>query len=139
MKEQSMSDEKAMGQVVQIDEAQIRNHFGEMVRCMVPVDTNAASLGRSPGLEAINPRGRGVLAKSISCQTFETAIIERHRRRESSRRVEDITEARWSTRVTQSTLSNLNMKIHAKLGRTGASKAALMGQGSQPLSHSWSS
>jgi putative transposase len=37
-------------------------------------------------------------------QTFETAIIERYRRRESSveeavRRVEDITEAFWGTRV----------------------------------------
>ena len=56
-------------------------------------------------------------------QTFETAIIERYRRRESSveesliemylagisvRRVEDITEALWGTRVSPSTVSNLN-------------------------------
>jgi hypothetical protein len=35
MKEQAMSDEnavKAMGQVIQIDEASIRGHLGEMVR-----------------------------------------------------------------------------------------------------------
>ena len=53
----------------------------------------------------------------------ETAIIERYRRRESSveealiemylagisvRRVEDITEALWGTRVSPSTVSNLN-------------------------------
>ena len=53
---------------------------------------------------------------------FETAIIERYRRRESSveealvemyltgvsvRRVEDITEALWGTRVSPSTLSEL--------------------------------
>ena len=60
-------------------------------------------------------------------QTFETAIIERYRRRESSveealiemylagvsvRRVEDITEALWGTRVSPSTVSDLNKKIY---------------------------
>jgi putative transposase len=63
-------------------------------------------------------------------QTFETAIIERYRRRESSveealiemylagvsvRRVEDITEALWGTRVSPSTVSNLNKKIYATI------------------------
>ncbi len=63
-------------------------------------------------------------------QTFETAIIERYRRRESSveealiemylagvsvRRVEDITEALWGTRVSPSTVSNLNKKVYAKI------------------------
>ena len=63
-------------------------------------------------------------------QTFETAIIERYRRRESSveealiemylagisvRRVEDITEALWGTRVSPSTVSNLNKQIYAKI------------------------
>ena len=56
--------------------------------------------------------------------------IERYRRRESSveealiemylagisvRRVEDITEALWGTRVSPSTVSNLNKKIYAKI------------------------
>ena len=56
-------------------------------------------------------------------QTFETAIIERYQRRESSveealiemylagvslRRVEDITEALWGTGVSPGTVSNLN-------------------------------
>jgi len=59
--------------------------------------------------------------------TFETAIIERYRRRESSveealiemylagvsvRRVEDITEALWGARVSASTVSRLNTKIY---------------------------
>ena len=63
-------------------------------------------------------------------QTFETAIIERYRRRESSveealiemylagvsvRRVEDITEALWGTRVSPSTVSDLNKKIYATI------------------------
>jgi putative transposase len=58
---------------------------------------------------------------------FETAIIERYKRRESSveealvemypagvsvRRVEDITEALWGTRVSSGTVSRLNQKIY---------------------------
>lgn len=63
-------------------------------------------------------------------QKFETAIIERYRRRESSveeammemylagvsvRRVEDITEALWGTKVSPSTVSNLNKKIYDRI------------------------
>jgi putative transposase len=63
-------------------------------------------------------------------QTFETAIIERYRRRESSveealiemylagvsvRRVEDITEALWDTRVSPSTVSDLSKKIYGTI------------------------
>ena len=55
-------------------------------------------------------------------QTFETAIIERYRRRESSveealieSRVEDITEALWGTRVSPSTVSDLNKKIYGTI------------------------
>lgn len=58
---------------------------------------------------------------------FETVIIERYRRRESSveealiemylagvsvRRVEDITEALWGTKVSPGTISNLNKKAY---------------------------
>jgi transposase-like protein len=61
---------------------------------------------------------------------FETAIIERYRRRESSveealvemylagvsvRRVEDITEALWGSRVSSSTISELNKRIYASI------------------------
>src|ERR1700761_450233 len=61
---------------------------------------------------------------------FETAIIERYRRRESSveealvemylagvsvRRVEDITEALWGQRVSPSTVSALNQKIYEQI------------------------
>ena len=64
--------------------------------------------------------------------TFETAIIERYRRRESSveealiemylagisvRRVEDITEALWGTRVSPSTVSNLNKKVYGRIAK----------------------
>lgn len=61
---------------------------------------------------------------------FETQIIERYKRREASveeamiemylagvsvRRVEDITEALWGTRVSPSTVSELNQKIYVHI------------------------
>ncbi|SMD16458.1 IS256 family transposase [Sporomusa malonica] len=61
---------------------------------------------------------------------FETAIIERYRRRESSveealiemylagvsvRRVEDITEALWGSKVSPSTISELNKKAYVHI------------------------
>lgn len=61
---------------------------------------------------------------------FETAIIERYRRRECSveealvemylagvsmRRVEDVTEALWGTRVSASTVSDLNRKLYGRI------------------------
>ena len=36
-----MSDEKPMGQIIQIDEARIRDHLGEMVRGTVEETLNA--------------------------------------------------------------------------------------------------
>jgi len=61
---------------------------------------------------------------------FETAIIDRYRRKQSSveealvemylagvsvRRVEDITEALWGTRVSSSTVSELNQRIYGRI------------------------
>ena len=61
---------------------------------------------------------------------FETAIIERYRRRETSieealiemylagvsvRRVEDITQVLWGTRVSSGTISNLNQKAYENI------------------------
>ena len=61
---------------------------------------------------------------------FETQIIERYKRREPSveealvemylagvsvRRVEDITEALWGTRVSASTVSELNQKVYGQI------------------------
>jgi len=62
--------------------------------------------------------------------TFETQIIERYKRREASveealiemylagvsvRRVEDVTEALWGTRVSSGTVSRLNHKIYERI------------------------
>ena len=148
-----MSDEKAMGQVIQIDAARIRDHLGEMVRGTVEETLNAmldaeadqlCGAGRYERSEARQDTRAGSYERTLQTsagevslkvpklrrQTFETAIIERYRRRESSveealiemylagisvRRVEDITEALWGTRVSPSTVSNLNKKIYAKI------------------------
>ena len=63
---------------------------------------------------------------------FETAIIERYKRREESveealiemylagvsvRRVEDISEALWGARVSLGTISNMNQKVYAELDK----------------------
>ena len=110
-----------MGQVIQIDEARIRAHLGEVVRGTVEEALNAMLDTKAGPVSLRIPKLRR--------QTFETAIIERYQRRESSveealiemyiagvsvRRVEDITEALWGTRVSPSTISNLNKKIYSK-------------------------
>ena len=144
---------KAMGQVIQIDEARIRDHLGEMVRGTVEEALNAmldaeadrlCGAGRYERSEGRKDTRAGSYERSLDTkagkvslkvpklrrQTFETAIIERYQRRESSveealiemylasvsvRRVEDITEALWGTRVSPGTVSNLNKKIYAKI------------------------
>lgn len=64
--------------------------------------------------------------------SYETAIIERYRRRESSveealiemylagvsvRRIEDITEALWGSRVSPGTISDLNKKLYERIDK----------------------
>lgn len=151
-----MSDDvkgDAMGQVIKIDEARIKDHLGELVRGTVEEALNAlldaeadrlCGAARYERSEARRDTRAGSYDRSLHTkagevtlkvpklrrQTFETAIIERYRRRESSveealiemylagvsvRRVEDITEALWGTRVSPSTVSNLNKKIYAKI------------------------
>jgi len=144
-----------MGQVIQIDETRIKDHLGEMVRGTVEETLNAmldaeadqlCGAGRYERNEGRKDMRAGGYDRSLHTkagevklkvpklrrQTFETAIIERYRRRESSveealvemylagvsvRRVEDITEALWGTRVSPGTVSNLNKKIYAKIGQ----------------------
>ncbi|QIB65728.1 IS256 family transposase [Kineobactrum salinum] len=144
------SENKSLGKVVQINEAKIQDHLGELVRGTVEETLNAmldaeadAMCGaqryeRSP--DRIDTRAghyeRKFHAKAgevtlkmpkLRKQTFETAIIERYKRRETSieealmemylagvsvRRVEDITEALWGTRVSSGTVSKLNKKVY---------------------------
>ena len=85
--------------------------------------TYSRKLGTTSGEVTLKvPKLKGV--------SFETAIIERYRRRESSveealiemylagvsvRRVEDITEALWGSKVSPSTISELNKKAYGNI------------------------
>jgi putative transposase len=141
--------------VIKIDEAKIRNHLGEMVRSTVEetlndmLDAEADQLCRAERYERTEARvdsraghyRRKLHTKAGEVElkvpklrkaTFETAIIERYKRRESSveealmemylagvsvRRVEDITEALWGMRVSAGTVSDLNQKMYQRLDK----------------------
>lgn len=139
--------------VIRIDQDQVRSHVEEVVRSTVEETLNALldaeadelcgaqRYERSP--ERLDTRSghyrRKLLTKAgkvelkvprLRSLPFETQIIERYRRRESSveealvemylagvsvRRVEDITEALWGERVSPSTVSELNQKIYDQI------------------------
>ena len=146
-------DTKTLSNVVSINDTQIKNHLDGLVRSSVE-DTlnalldseadamcNAQRYERSPDRtdtraghyqRSLHTKAGEVTLNmpKLRNKTFETAIIERYKRRESSveesliemylagvsvRRVEDITEALWGTRVSPSTVSKLNQKIYKKL------------------------
>jgi transposase-like protein len=142
-----------LGPVVKIDEGRIREHLDEVVRSTVEETLNALldaeadhlcgarkyerTEGRKDTRAGSYDRHLQTKAGEVTLTIsklrnlpFETAIIERYRRRESSveealiemylagvsvRRVEDITQALWGTRVSASTVSDLNQKIYGKI------------------------
>jgi putative transposase len=150
-----MSDSvsKKLGKVIQIDEQQIQQHLGNLVRGTVEetlnklLDAEADQLCNAARYERTDARRdtraghyqRNLHTKAgevtlkvpkLRQHKFETAIIERYQRRESSveealiemylagvsvRRVEDITKALWGTRVSPGTVSNLNQKIYQRI------------------------
>ena len=141
------------GSIIQIDELQVRGHVDAVVRRSVEetlnglleaeadqlcgaqryerspdrVDTRAGSYERQLQTKAGEVTLKVPRLRSLP---FETQIIERYRRRESSveealmemylagvsvRRVEDITEALWGTRVSPSAVSELNQKLYERI------------------------
>jgi transposase-like protein len=147
------SKESSFQDVIRIDEEQVRGHVDQVVRATVEETLNrlldaeadelcgAKRYERSP--ERLDTRAgqysRKLVTKAGEVELkvprlrnlpFETQIIERYRRRESSveealvemylagvsvRRVEDITEALWGQRVSPSTVSALNQKIYEQI------------------------
>jgi putative transposase len=140
-------------EVIRIDEGQIKSHVDQVVRDSVEQTLNAlldaeadALCGakryqRSP--DRVDTRS-GSYDRKLQTKAgevtltvprlrklpFETQIIERYQRRESSveealiemylagvsvRRVEDITEALWGTKVSASTVSELNQKVYGQI------------------------
>jgi len=144
---------KGLSNVIRIDDERIQEHLGKIVRGSVEETLNAlleaeadrlCNAERYERTEARRDTRAGSYERKLHTsagevrlkvpklrtQTFETAIIERYRRREASveealmemylagvsvRRVEDITEALWGTRVSPGTVSNLNKKIYEKI------------------------
>ena len=142
-----------LGPVVQIDAGRIQAHLDEVVRSTVEETLNALldaeadelcgarkyerTEGRKDTRAGSYDRRLQTKAGEVTLTVpklrnlpFETAIIERYRRREwsveealiemylagvSVRRVEDITQALWGTRVSASTVSDLNQKIYGKI------------------------
>jgi len=150
---ENVSKEGLLGSIIKIDEKLVTNHLNEIVLDTVEqtlnglleaeanqlcgaeryersenrLDTRAGSYERK-----LHTKAGEVTLKvpKLRKTTFETAIIERYRRREASveesliemylagvsvRRVEDITEALWGTRVSPGTVSNLNKKAYENI------------------------
>jgi transposase-like protein len=152
-KKTSVVLEKDLNGVIKIDSAQIHSRIDSMVRSTVEemlnkmLDEEADALCNAARYEHSESRtdtraghyDRKYHAKSgvlnlkvpkLRTTTFETAIIERYRRREASveesliqmylagvsvRRVEDITEALWGTRVSSDVVSQLNKKVYVQI------------------------
>ncbi|AQT68808.1 Transposase [Anaerohalosphaera lusitana] len=142
-----------LNKAIKIDESQIQNHLGEMVRSTVEqtlnnmLDAEADQLCNAKRYERTSERVNSraghykrnlhtrsgevkVKMPKLRRAKFETAIIERYRRREASveealmemylagvsvRRVEDITEALWGMRVSAGTVSDLNKKMYERI------------------------
>ena len=117
------SVEETLNALLQAEADQICK-AGRYERTPERVDTRAGHYERK-----LETKAGAVVLKMPKLRSlpFETAIIERYRRRESSveealvemylagvsvRRVEDITEALWGTRVSSGTVSRLNQKIY---------------------------
>ena len=151
--EESIKDGKSLNNVIKIDQAQMNNQLGQLVRKSVEdtlnemLDAEADQLCQAQRYERTDARKdtraghyqRKLHTKAgevklnvpkLRKSTFETAIIERYKRRESSveealiemylagvsvRRVEDITQALWGTRVSPGTISELNKKVYVKI------------------------
>lgn len=146
-----MSDDTpaALG-ALRVDEGKLKGHVDEIVRSSVEetlnglLDAEAEAICRAQRYERSPERAdsrAGHYERKLETKAgqvtlrmpklrrlpFETAIIERYKRREASveealvemylagvsvRRVEDITEALWGTRVSSGTVSRLNQKIY---------------------------
>jgi len=152
-KTRSEKKETGTGQIIRIEQEQLSRHLDKVVRSTVEETLNAlldaeaerlCQAGRYERNDARKDTRAGHYSRKLNTKAgevnlkvpklrtlpFETAIIERYRRRESSveealiemylagvsvRRVEDITQALWGTRVSPGTVSNLNKKVYNRI------------------------
>jgi transposase-like protein len=149
----SAKSDNNLNNVIKINESQIQDHLGQMVRSTVEETLNAmldaeadqlCNAKRYEHTDARTDQRAGHYKRTLHTKAgevalkipklrqakFETAIIERYRRRESSveealmemylagvsvRRVEDITQALWGMRVSAGTVSDLNQKMYERI------------------------
>ena len=137
----TLNEEVIKGQIKELVRGSVEETLNELLEAEAEKLTQAARYERSEARQGYRsghydrnltttsgdvtlhvPRLKGV--------SFETAIIERYRRRESSveealiemylagvsvRRVEDITEALWGSKVSPATISELNKKAYVHI------------------------
>ena len=149
----STESDKHLSKVIKIDESLIQTHLDKMVRSTVEetlnglLDAEADQLCNAKRYERTAERANAraghykrklhtkageveLKVPKLRYAKFETEIINRYRRRESSveealmemylagvsvRRVEDITEALWGMKVSASTVSDLNQKMYERI------------------------
>ena len=154
-KEESVKEPKSLSKVIKINEGRIQSHLDQMVRKTVEqtlndlLDAEADQLCNARRYERTEARAdqraghykRKLHTKAgevelkvpkLRMAKFETAIIERYKRRESSveealmemylagvsvRRVEDITEALWGMKVSAGVVSDLNQKMYERIDK----------------------
>jgi len=147
------SNDRGMKEVFKIDEARVRGHVDRVVRESVEQTLNGlleeeakilCGAGRYERSDARKDTRAGSYPRKLQTKAgevtlkvprlrslpFETQIIERYKRRESSveealiemylagvsvRRVEEITEALWGTKVSPATVSQLNQKVYQQI------------------------
>ena len=148
-----MSKERIVKKILKVNEEEVRNYLDKQVRDSVETTLNtmldaeadalcgAKKYERSPDRTDFRAghyeRNLVTKAGEVSLQvpklrklTFESQIIDRYRRKETSveeamiemylagvsvRRVEDITEALWGMKVSPGTISNMNKKVYEKI------------------------
>ena len=142
-----------MADIIQLNHAEIKSQLGDLVRQSVEetlnamLDAEADQITQAHKYERTEKRldtraghyNRTLATKAgevtlrvpkLRTLPFESAIIERYKRREESveealiemylagvsvRRVEDISEALWGAKVSPGTISNLNHKAYAQI------------------------
>ena len=142
-----------MGEIIHLNEQEVKHQLGELVRQSVEdtlnalLDAEADAITQAHRYERTENRqdtraghySRKLVTKAgevtvkvpkLRKLPFDTAIIERYKRREESveealiemylagvsvRQVEDISEALWGARVSPGTISNMNRKVYVEI------------------------
>ncbi len=136
-----MNEEVIKGQIKEPVRGSVEETLNELLEAEAEKLTQAARYERNEARQGYRSGhyGRNLTTTSgevtlhvprLKGVSFETAIIERYRRRESSveealiemylagvsvRRVEDITEALWGSKVSPATISELNKKAYVHI------------------------